>query len=80
VRVGAAELGTADCSVMTASRRRRFEDCNEATVVTRRPADYAGVAWYALDPRERGTAAGNRARPAAGVIGLLDSDPVRRAL
>jgi NAD(P)-dependent dehydrogenase (short-subunit alcohol dehydrogenase family) len=27
-----------------------FEDCNEAPVVTRRPADYAGVAWYALDP------------------------------
>jgi NAD(P)-dependent dehydrogenase (short-subunit alcohol dehydrogenase family) len=29
---------------------RYFEDCNEAAVVTRRPADYAGVAWYALDP------------------------------
>jgi NAD(P)-dependent dehydrogenase (short-subunit alcohol dehydrogenase family) len=29
---------------------RYFEDCNEASVVTRRPADYAGVAWYALDP------------------------------
>src|SRR6202007_1685616 len=29
---------------------RYFEDCNEAPVVTRRPADYAGVAWYALDP------------------------------
>ena len=28
---------------------RYFEDCNEAVVVTRRPADYAGVAWYALD-------------------------------
>ena len=27
-----------------------FEDCNEAPVVTRRPADYAGVAWDALDP------------------------------
>jgi NAD(P)-dependent dehydrogenase (short-subunit alcohol dehydrogenase family) len=27
-----------------------FEDCNEAATVTRRPADYAGVAWYALDP------------------------------
>jgi NAD(P)-dependent dehydrogenase (short-subunit alcohol dehydrogenase family) len=29
---------------------RYFEDCNEAAAVTRRPADYAGVAWYALDP------------------------------
>jgi NAD(P)-dependent dehydrogenase (short-subunit alcohol dehydrogenase family) len=29
---------------------RYFEDCNEAAVVTRRPDDYAGVAWYALDP------------------------------
>ena len=29
---------------------RYFEDCNEATVVTRRPADYTGVAGYALDP------------------------------
>src|ERR1700722_1413810 len=29
---------------------RYFEDCNEAPVVPRRPADYAGVAWYALDP------------------------------
>ena len=28
---------------------RYFEDCNEAATVTRRPADYAGVAWYALD-------------------------------
>jgi NAD(P)-dependent dehydrogenase (short-subunit alcohol dehydrogenase family) len=27
-----------------------FEDCNEAVTVTRRPADYAGVAWYAVDP------------------------------
>jgi NAD(P)-dependent dehydrogenase (short-subunit alcohol dehydrogenase family) len=26
------------------------KDCNEAPVVTRRPADYAGVAWYAIDP------------------------------
>jgi NAD(P)-dependent dehydrogenase (short-subunit alcohol dehydrogenase family) len=29
---------------------RYFEDCDEAVTVTRRPADYAGVAWYALDP------------------------------
>jgi NAD(P)-dependent dehydrogenase (short-subunit alcohol dehydrogenase family) len=29
---------------------RYFEDCNEAVTVTRRPADYAGVAWYAVDP------------------------------
>ena len=29
---------------------RYFEDCNEAATVARRPADYAGVAWYALDP------------------------------
>jgi hypothetical protein len=28
---------------------RYFEDCNEAAVVNRRPDDYAGVAWYALD-------------------------------
>jgi NAD(P)-dependent dehydrogenase (short-subunit alcohol dehydrogenase family) len=28
---------------------RYFEDCNEARVVTRRPADYSGVAWYAVD-------------------------------
>src|ERR1700760_4207316 len=31
-----------------------FEDCNEAPVVTRRPADYAGVAWYAVDPANAG--------------------------
>jgi NAD(P)-dependent dehydrogenase (short-subunit alcohol dehydrogenase family) len=29
---------------------RYFEDCNEAATVTRRLADYTGVAWYALDP------------------------------
>lgn len=29
---------------------RYFEDCNEAVTVTRRPADYRGVAAYALDP------------------------------
>lgn len=29
---------------------RYFEDCNEAQAVTLRPADYTGVAWYALDP------------------------------
>ena len=28
---------------------RYFEDCNEATVVTERPADYRGVAAYSLD-------------------------------
>jgi NAD(P)-dependent dehydrogenase (short-subunit alcohol dehydrogenase family) len=28
---------------------RYFEDCNEAPVVTRRTADYTGVAWYAVD-------------------------------
>ena len=28
---------------------RYFEDCNEAPVVTRRTADYSGVAWYAVD-------------------------------
>lgn len=27
-----------------------FEDCNEAAVVARRPADYIGVAPYAIDP------------------------------
>ena len=29
---------------------RYFEDCNEAPIVTSRPADYRGVARYALDP------------------------------
>ncbi|MFC4016478.1 SDR family NAD(P)-dependent oxidoreductase [Micromonospora sp. GCM10011542] len=29
---------------------RYFEDCTEAPVVTERPADYAGVAAYAVDP------------------------------
>ncbi|MBK5516155.1 SDR family NAD(P)-dependent oxidoreductase [Pseudomonas sp. TH10] len=29
---------------------RYFEDCNEALVVTKRPADYMGVAAYAVDP------------------------------
>jgi NAD(P)-dependent dehydrogenase (short-subunit alcohol dehydrogenase family) len=29
---------------------RYFEDNNEARTVTRRPEDYTGVAWYALDP------------------------------
>ena len=29
---------------------RYFEDCNEANVVLKRPADYRGVAAYAVDP------------------------------
>lgn len=29
---------------------RYFEDCNEARVVYKRPADFAGVAPYAIDP------------------------------
>jgi NAD(P)-dependent dehydrogenase (short-subunit alcohol dehydrogenase family) len=29
---------------------RYFEDCNEAVIVTRRPAEWFGVAPYALDP------------------------------
>ncbi|MGW5576678.1 hypothetical protein [Micromonospora chokoriensis] len=29
---------------------RYFEDCAEAAVVTERPADYSGVAVYAVDP------------------------------
>jgi hypothetical protein len=29
---------------------RYFEDCAEAAVVTERPADYTGVAAYAVDP------------------------------
>jgi NAD(P)-dependent dehydrogenase (short-subunit alcohol dehydrogenase family) len=33
---------------------RYFEDCNEAAVVTRRTADYTGVAWYALDQANAG--------------------------
>jgi NAD(P)-dependent dehydrogenase (short-subunit alcohol dehydrogenase family) len=28
---------------------RYFEDCNEAATVTKRPADYVGLAWYALN-------------------------------
>ena len=44
---------------------RYFEDCNVAPVVTRRPADYSGVAWYALDP-------GNAERLWDTVLGLLD--------
>ncbi len=28
---------------------RYFEDCNEALAVSRRTADYTGVAWYAVD-------------------------------
>ena len=31
-----------------------FEDCNEAPVLTRRTADYTGVAWYALDQANAG--------------------------
>ena len=33
---------------------RYFEDCNEAGVVTRRTADYTGVAWYAVDQANAG--------------------------
>jgi NAD(P)-dependent dehydrogenase (short-subunit alcohol dehydrogenase family) len=33
---------------------RYFEDCNEASVVTRRPADHTGVAWYAVDQANAG--------------------------
>ena len=33
---------------------RYFEDCNEAPVVTRRTADYTGVAWYAVDQANAG--------------------------
>ena len=33
---------------------RYFEDCNEAAVVTRRTADYTGVAWYAVDQANAG--------------------------
>lgn len=29
---------------------RYFEDCNEAPIMSKRPADYCGVAAYALDP------------------------------
>ena len=29
---------------------RYFEDCAEAAVLTRRSADFTGVAWYAVDP------------------------------
>src|SRR6202034_815248 len=32
---------------------RYFEDCNEAATVTRRPADYAGVAWSPSTQRTR---------------------------
>ncbi len=43
---------------------RYFEDCNEAEVVARRPADYRGVAPYALD-------AGNAERLWALSLGLI---------
>jgi hypothetical protein len=33
---------------------RYFDDCNEAPVVTRRTADYTGVAWYAVDQANAG--------------------------
>lgn len=33
---------------------RYFEDCNEAAVVTYRAADFAGVAWYAVDQANAG--------------------------
>ncbi len=36
--------------LLHATGARYFEDCNEAQTVTRRPADYHGVAHYALDP------------------------------
>jgi len=29
---------------------RYFEDCDEAPIVTKRPADYMGIASYAIDP------------------------------
>jgi NAD(P)-dependent dehydrogenase (short-subunit alcohol dehydrogenase family) len=44
---------------------RYFEDCNEAPILTRRSADYSGVAWYALDP-------GNADRLWDTALGLLD--------
>ena len=43
---------------------RYFEDCTEAPVVTERPADYGGVAAYALDP-------GNAERLWAVASGLI---------
>ena len=45
---------------------RYFEDCEEAAVVTRRPAGYPGVAWYALD-------AANADRLWETALGLLKS-------
>lgn len=50
-----AEQGAATSALLAASPLlegvggRYFEDCNEASVVDRRPADYTGVAPYALD-------------------------------
>lgn len=50
-----AEQGAATSTLLAASPLlegvggRYFEDCNEAAVVDRRPADYTGVAPYALD-------------------------------
>ena len=35
--------------MISSGRGRYFEDCNEALAVTRRTADYTGVAWYAVD-------------------------------
>jgi hypothetical protein len=43
---------------------RYFEDFNEAVTATRHPADYAGVAWYAVD-------AANAERPWDTAPGLL---------
>jgi hypothetical protein len=45
---------------------RYFEDCNEAVTVTKRPADYSGVAHYALN-------AGNAERLWNISLGLIAS-------
>ena len=46
---------------------RYFEDCNEATTVTRRPRRLRRRRLVRPRPRERGTAVGHRTRPAIGV-------------
>jgi NAD(P)-dependent dehydrogenase (short-subunit alcohol dehydrogenase family) len=48
----ARALASVGAEVALAVRRRAgyLEDNNEARTVTRRPEDYTGVAWYALDP------------------------------
>jgi hypothetical protein len=49
---------------------RYFEDCDEATMGTRRPPDFIGVARYALDPTGDARGAGINSLSKVRVIGL----------